>query len=117
MCMKKYKIRTLEEKLEIWNHYKKFGWGATFKKYGISRPTFSHWKERAKDKKTFGKNFLERKTKRRTIQLETARYVKQLHKKDPSLSLAQIRKLVCKRQKISRTTVWHILQGHFPMHG
>lgn len=112
----KYKIRTVEEKKAIWNHYKKHGWGATFEKYGISRATFSHWKERAKDKKSFGKNFLERKVKRRTILQETAVYVKQLHRKHPELSTEQIRKIACKKQKISRTTVWHILQGHFPVH-
>ena len=112
--MKSYNLRTLEEKKEIWKYYQKHGWAATHKKYGISRPTFSHWKERAKDKDTFGKNFLARKTKRRTIPIEIARYVRLLHRRNPKLSLAQIRKYVLKRHKISRTSVWHILQGHFP---
>ena len=113
--MAKYSIRTVKEKKEIVAYHKKHGWIPTIEKYNISRSTIVHWLERIKKADKSNKNPLERSVKRRTVHRETALYVVELRKKYPTASYGAIRDMACKKQKISRTTVWHILQGHWPL--
>ncbi|MBR4355865.1 MAG: hypothetical protein IKP96_04800 [Elusimicrobiaceae bacterium] len=108
----KYKIRTLSEKEAICKYYEKNGWKATFEKYAISRQTLVHWRRRIKEAKPSVAHPLSRKIQTRSARPEIIALVKKLHKEDPSLSLEQIRLKVCKKQNISRTVVWHIVQGH-----
>ena len=107
--MSKYAIKTLSEKEAIMEYYNQNGWQATEKKYHVSRGTFAHWLARVKHA---GKSESHPLARRYLIRPETVAFVKQLYKKNPGMSLAQIREETCsKRQKISRTTIWHIITG------
>ena len=106
--MSKYHIRTLQEKEAIVSHYKQHGWQATAEKYHLSRATFSHWQARLKTAKASDLHPLAR---RRLIRPETVALVKQIYQKEPGLSLSQIQQKVSKKQSISKTTIWHIIQG------
>ena len=107
--MSKYTIRTLSEKEELMKFYQQHGWKETFKKYRVSRASFAHWLQRVKSADAATAHPLAR---RRLIRPDTVAYVKQLRKKHPEFSLAQIKEDTCnKQQKISRTTIWHIING------
>lgn len=107
--MNKYTIRTTNEKEEIMKCYHDHGWQAVEKKYHVSRGTFAHWLARVKNAKKTDAHPLAR---RYLIRPETVDFVKQMHKKQPEVSLATIvAQTTKKKQKISRTTVWHIING------
>lgn len=108
--MAKYNIKTLKEKEAIWRCYEKHGWQAVAEKYGISRLTFLHWKQRIEEDGGKSAHPLARRPKTRTIRPETVAYVKELYEKHPTASITQLRNMACKKQSISRTTVWHILR-------
>ena len=110
---KKYNIKTLSQKEAIWKFYQKHGWKATGKKYGVSYQTFVHWRARVKKASVSNLHPLARSPKTRTIRKETADLVLRLHHTRPQLSIAEIREIVWPKQHISRTTIWHILQGHW----
>jgi len=111
--MTKYTIRTLEQKEAIWKFYQKHGWKATAKKFKLSYQTFVHWRARVKTAAAAKRHPLDRKVKKRTIRRETADLVLKIHNTRPNLSTAEIREMVWPKQHISRTTVWHIIQGHW----
>ncbi|MBO7237795.1 MAG: helix-turn-helix domain-containing protein [Elusimicrobiaceae bacterium] len=113
MRNKKYNIRTLDQKEAIWKYYQKHGWKATAKKYKLSYQTFVHWRARIKSAGSSDRHPLARSPKTRTIKKETAALVMRLHSTRPNLSIAEIREIVWPKQHISRTTIWHILQGHW----
>ena len=113
MRNKKYNIRTLDQKEAIWKYYQKHGWKATAKKYKLSYQTFVHWRARIKAAGSSDRHPLARSPKTRTIKKETAALVMRLHSTRPNLSIAEIREIVWPKQHISRTTIWHILQGHW----
>ena len=113
VMMRKHNIRTLDQKEAIWAYYQKNGWKATAKKYKLSYQTLVHWRARVKAADPSVKHPLARKIKKRTIRKETAELVKKIHNSRPTLSISQIREMVLSKQNISRTTVWHILQGHW----
>lgn len=105
--MAKYSIHTLSEKEAIVDFYQKNGWDAVFKKYKTPRATLARWVGLVKHADPSDTHPLAR---RRLIRPETVAFVKQYHKKHPELSLEQLRRVICKeKQKISRTTIWHIL--------
>ncbi len=105
--MAKYNICSLSKKEEIIRFYQENGWKAVSKKYNIPRATLARWSFRVKHASPSEAHPLAR---RRLIRPETVAFVKQQHKKQPTLSLEQIRQIVCQqKQKISRTTVWHII--------
>lgn len=106
--MAKYKIRTLQEKEAIMACYKQHGWKVTSKKYQLSRATLVHWQLRIKEA---GNSDAHPLARRRHIRPETVAYVKQLHKQHPDFSIGQLREEACQKQKISRTTIWHIIKG------
>ncbi|WP_428075483.1 hypothetical protein [Candidatus Avelusimicrobium luingense] len=107
--MSKYTIRTTSEKEEIMKYYRDHGWKAVDEKYHVSRGSFAHWLARIKNAKKTDAHPLAR---RYLIRPETVEFVKQVHKKNPGISLAGIvEQTTKKRQKISRTTVWHIITG------
>ena len=109
--MAKYKIRTVQEKEEIFKYYQAHSWKETAKKYRLSYATFVVWKRLVRNSKEPLSVALARKPKRHTVRESTVALVKKLHQQDPTLSLEQIRKLASRKQKISRTTVWHIVRG------
>ena len=102
--MGKYNIKTVPEKKAILDCWMKHGWKATFEKYSISRGSAGHWKKRLQEDGT-----LERRPKTHIIRQDTVEYVKQLRKKYPDYTVDKLRDAACKKQKISRTTVWHII--------
>lgn len=105
--MAKYNICSLSKKEEIIRFYQENGWQAVYKKYSIPRATLARWSARVKHASPNDAHPLAR---RRLIRPETVAFVKQAHKKNPGLSLEQVRQMTCQqRQKISRTTVWHII--------
>ena len=105
--MAKYNIHTLVEKEAIVNFYQQNGWQAVFKKYSVPRATLARWMSLVKNADSSNAHPLAR---RRLIRPETVAFVKQYHKKHPELSLEQLRRVICQqKQKISRTTIWHIL--------
>ncbi len=107
--MYKYKILTLSQKEELMKYYDKHGWKETFKKYQIPRASFAHWQARIREADPSDPHPLARRYK---IRPETIALVKEMHKKQPTLSLEQIRQEVTKkRQSISKTTIWHIIKG------
>ena len=67
-----------------------------------------HWQERVKTASPTDKHPLAR---RYLIRPETVALVKKMNKEHPEYSLDEIRVEVSKQQRISRTTVWHILAG------
>ena len=110
--MSKYSIYTVKEKEEIIKFYQANNWKETAKRWKFSRSTLVHWLKRIQVGKKVDMGKLVRKIKKRTIRPETVAFVKALHAKKPNLSLEQIRKeTIAKKQKISKTTVWHILTG------
>jgi len=106
--MNKYTIRTTSEKEAIVKYYREHGWQAVVDKYHVSRGTFAHWLARIKNAKKTDAHPLAR---RYLIRPETVAYVKQLHKKQPGVSLSVLLEQARKKQKISRTTIWHIING------
>lgn len=105
--MAKYNIKTVAQKEAILKYYWQHGWKPTGKKYNIPRGSVMNWE---KQLKTEGS--LERRPKTHTVRQETVTYVRQLHKKYPDATIAEVRDMACKKQKISRTTVWLILTGN-----
>ena len=106
--MTKYKIFTLKEKEELMKYYQQHGWKETYKKYKVSRASLAHWQARVKEAKPSDPHPLARRYK---IRQETVTLVRELHKKQPTLSLEEIKQEVTKkRQSISRTTIWHIIK-------
>ena len=107
--MTKYKIFTLSEKEALIKYYQQHGWKETFKKYKVSRSSLVYWLTRIKNAKPSDPHPLARRYK---IRPETVALVKELHKKQPTLSLEEIKQEVTKkRQSISQTTIWHIIKG------
>lgn len=109
--MRKHQTYTIKEKVAVYRHYQKHGWAATAKKYAVPYPTFVFWKQKVKQGKGSLAQSLARKPKRHTVREETVALVKKLHKLHPELSLEVIRKQASQTQRISRTTVWHIVTG------
>ena len=109
MNMGKYNIRTLSEKESIVKYYQKHGWRATYEKYNIARATLEHWKKRLRTSKASDPHPLAR---RYHVGAEIVALVKKVYKENPHLSLSQIQEKVAKKQSISKTTIWHIIQGH-----
>lgn len=108
---KKYKIRTIKEKVQIVNYYQKQGYRATIKKFGAKQATVVYWIKKLAQGSVNGKHPLARKDKRHTIREDTVAVVKKIHREQPHLTLRQIREIACKTQRISCTTVWHIIKG------
>lgn len=104
-----YKIRTIEEKKEILNYYREHGSGKTAAKYNLAVSSLQHWKKRVESGGYNPDNPLERKIKKRNIFPETVAFVRQLRKQYPDYSVARLQQLAMKKQKISMTTIWHIL--------
>ena len=111
MLMAHYKILSLKEKVRVLKYLETHSWADTCRQYDIPRASIMYWKKRMAAGSANGKHPLERKDKRHTIRQETEDLVKKIHKEQPHLSLAQIRKLVWPTQHIARTKIWHIITG------
>ncbi len=106
-----YNIRTIEEKKKIIKYCQKHGKKETSRKLGVSYVSLSRWLSRVEKGEAPLEELLARKPKRHTVKKEAVALVQKLHAKDPSLSLAELKKRVSHIQDISRTTIWHAITG------
>ena len=109
--MAKYNIRTIKEKKNMIEYCQKHGRTATCRKFGVSYVSLAEWLNRAKRGGAPLEELLARKPKRHTVKDEAVVLVKKLYAKDPTLSLATLKKRVSHIQNISKTTIWHATRG------
>lgn len=106
--MKKYNIKTENEKIVILNFHQKNGSKKTYEKYGISRSTVASWKARIAQAGPNDKHPLAR---RYMIGPDIIAHIKQIRKENPTISLEEIRLKAAPKYKISITSIWHIING------
>ena len=106
-----YNIRTVKEKKAIVEYCQKHGKKATFQKFDVPYVTLSKWLSLAEKGGAPLEELLARKPKRHTVKEEAVILVKKLYAKDPTLSLAELKRRVSHIQNISRTTIWHVTRG------
>lgn len=106
-----YNIRTVKEKKNIVEYCQKHGRRVTARKFDVSYVSLSRWLRLVEKGGAPIEKLLARKPKRHTVKEEAVVFVKKLHAKDPSLSLAELKRRVAHIQDISRTTIWHAITG------
>ena len=109
--MARYRTYTVQEKVKIYTYYQKHGWKDTAKKYKVPFSTFVAWQHKVNKGGAPLSTLLDRKPKKHTVHEEVVNAVKKLHAKHPEFSLEALRKNVSHIQRISRTTVWKIVNG------
>ncbi len=109
--MAKYRTYTVQEKVKIYTHFQKHGWKDTAQKYKVPLSTFVAWQHKVNKGGAPLATLLERKLKKHTVCEEVVNAVKKLHAKHPEFSLETLRKNVSHIQRISRTTVWKVVNG------
>lgn len=106
-----YNIRTIKEKKKIVEYCQKHGKRAACRKFNVHYVSLVEWLKRVAKGGASLEELLARKPKRHTVKDEAVALVKKLYAKDPTLSLAELKKRVSHIQNISKTTIWHATRG------
>ena len=106
-----YHIKTVQEKKAIIEYSQKHSKKDTCRKFNVSYISLLRWLKSASKGGAPLEELLARKPKRHTVKEEAVAFVKQLHAKNPTMPLSELKRRVSHIQKISVTTIWHAIKG------